>query len=208
MINVCVPVLRRYDLLANLLISLGSSSVKPDAVYIIDNGRCQDKLDAALRRSPVKNVFVDVPEANLGVAASWNRFLQQVPEERVIANDDVTFGPDSLRLLLASRADIVWAAGEGFSCFVMRDSCIEKVGFFDETISPGYGYYEDDDFLQRLDGRGTKPPIAVAQNVACGVGHSRSSTLAAATAFETMEHHRRFKIAQRNYMQKWGLTSI
>lgn len=208
MLNVCVPVLRRYDMLANLLLSLGDSTLRPDAIYIIDNGRNPLKLDEALRKSPIKEIFVEVPEANLGVAASWNFFLQNVSEERVIVNDDVTFGPDSLRLLVASKADLVWAKGEGFSCYVMRDSCVEKVGFFDETISPGYGYYEDDDYLQRLDGRGTKPALAVAEDVQCGLGHSRSSTLAAATAFETMDHHRRFKIAQHNYMTKWGLTSI
>lgn len=207
MINVCVPVLRRYDLLRRLLLSLDQSTVKPDAVYIIDNGRCSAKLDEALRACPVP-AFVEVPAQNLGVAASWNYFIRNVSEERVIVNDDVTFAPVSLALLTASKADLVWAAGQGFSCFVIRDECVRKIGMFDEAISPGYGYYEDDDYLQRLDGRGTRQPSAVAENVECGLRHERSSTLAVASAFQTMEHHKRFKLAQANYMKKWGLTSI
>ncbi len=203
-ISICIPVLKRYDLLRELLLSLHKSTVMPEAVYIINNGLDREKLDAVLDASPV-SIFVDTPEQNLGVAASWNRFIMETEDDRVIVNDDVTFAPESLALLTACPADLVWASGLGFACFVLRDSCVEKVGMFDETISPGYGYYEDEDFLQRLDGRGTKPAVATAENVECGAAHFHSATLKASSHDEIIDHHRKFLIARGNYIKKWNL---
>ena len=141
----------------------------------------------------------------MSVAESWNWFIQNVPEERVIANDDVEFAPDSLEKLVAADADLVWA-GCGFSCFLLRDSCVRKVGLFDEAISPGYAYYEDEDYLQRIDGRGTRPAVVRLANVDCGVVHKQSQTLKVASPEGMAEHHRKFRIAQKNYMQKWGIS--
>src|SRR5688572_27802550 len=204
MINICVPVLKRYDLLRRMVQSAQAGNVKPDTYCIINNGRNHQKLIQAIGDFGAV-ARIHTPEKPLGIAESWNLFIDRVGEERVIVNDDVEFAPNSLELLLASKADLVWAKDCGFSCFVLRDACVEKIGRFDETISPGYGYYEDDDYLQRLDGRGTKPRNATAEEVACGVVHHRSSTLEVATHTELLEHHRKFKIAQMNYARKWGL---
>lgn len=204
MINVCVPVLKRYDLLRDLLWSLTKSTVTPDAVYVVDNGRDAQRLQQALITAPVQ-VFVETPAEPMGVAESWNWFIRNVPDERIISNDDITFGPNTLAILLASPCDLVWSAGHGFSLFVMRDACVEKVGYFDEFISPGYGYYEDEDYLQRLDGRGTRERTASAEEVVTGAKHVHSATLKSRTHVELMEHHRRFKIAQANYIKKWHL---
>lgn len=205
MLNICIPVLKRYDLLRELLQSLEHSTARPDRVCIVNNGRNVPVLRQAVDGISLQ-LAVLTPKAPLGVAASWNYFVRTIPEERVIANDDILFAPTSLEQMLASTADLVWASG--FSCFLLRDACVKKLGLFDETISPNYGYYEDDDYLQRLDGRGTRAPSAIAENVDCGVVHRHSSTLKASTHHEVLEHHRRFKIAQANYMKKWGLTSL
>ena len=204
-ISICVPVLRRYDLMRDLLLSLHASTIRPESVYVINNGLDRARLDRALLESPV-SVFVETPSENIGVAASWNKFIIETEDDRVIVNDDVTFAPDSLALLTACPADLVWAAGFGFSCFVIRDSCVEKIGLFDEAISPGYGYYEDEDYLQRLDGRGTKPRMATAEQVECHIKHAHSATLKAGSHADILEHHRKFKIAQENYAKKWGVT--
>lgn len=204
MVNVCVPVLKRYDLLRRMLSSLQGSTVEVEAVYVIDNGNDPARLRLALAACPVMS-YVCATDGPLSVAESWNWFLQHVEEERVIVNDDIIFTSQSLEKLTASPADLVWASGCGFSCFVLRDACIEKIGYFDETISPGYGYYEDEDYLQRLDGRGSRAPSAVAEEVEAGVQHLRSQTLAVASPAEMQEHHRRFAIAQANYAKKWKL---
>jgi hypothetical protein len=203
-INICVPVLKRYDLLRRMVQSAQAGNVKPDAYYIINNGRNHQRLMEALGDFDI-DAKVHTPTVPKGVAESWNWFIDKVPEERVIVNDDIEFRPNSLELLLASKADIVWAKGCGFSCFALRDSCVQKLGKFDEEISPGYGYYEDEDYLQRLDGRGTKPRNAEAEEVECGIIHHRSSTIEVATHAELMEHHLKFKIAQANYAKKWSL---
>lgn len=204
MINVCVPVLRRYDLLRKMVQSAQAGNIKPDAYYIINNGQDHGKLMAALGDFDI-DAKVHTPTTPKGVAESWNWFIDKVPEERIITNDDIEFRPNSIEMLLASRADLIWARNCGFSCFVLRDSCVKKIGKFDEDISPGYGYYEDEDYLQRLDGRGTREPSAVAEEVTCGVIHHKSATLQAASHKELLEHHRRFKIAQSNYARKWSL---
>ena len=203
-INICVPVLRRYDLLRDMVRSCMASNVQPDNYYIIDNGKNGYKLLQALGDLDL-SVKVHTPAEPLGVAASWNWFIRHVPEERVIVNDDITFAPDSIEKIVALPHDLVWASG--FSCFLLRDACVQKIGLFDETISPGYGYYEDEDYLQRLDGRGSRPPSAKALNVEAGVQHLRSQTLAVATPAEAQEHHRKFKIAQQNYARKWHLEA-
>jgi len=204
MINICVPVLKRYDLLRLLVQSCRASNVRPDNYYIINNGLNHQALMRALGDFDI-TIKVHSPARNLGVAASWNWFIKHVPEERVIVNDDIILAPDSLERLLASSADLIWAKGCGFSCFVLRDSCAEKLGTFDEMISPGYGYYEDEDYLQRLDGRGTRSRSAEAEEVDAGVMHPKSSTLQASSHEELLDHHRKFKIAQANYAKKWGL---
>jgi len=204
-LNICVPVLKRYDLLKRMLESLRGSTLPVSCVYIIDNGGDGKALGDAVSTTPVRYRIHVPPDGPYGVAESWNWFLINVDEERVIVNDDILFAKNSLEKLTASNADLIWAKDCGFSCFVLRDACVEKIGFFDEAISPGYGYYEDEDYLQRLDGRGTRPRSADADEVECGVQHLRSQTLAVASPKELADHHRRFKIAQRNYARKWGL---
>lgn len=204
MIHVCVPVLKRYDLLRALLLSLGESRVPVDCVWIIDNGRDEARLSFAIVESPVK-VTTITPDKPMGVAESWNYFIENVPEERIICNDDIEFGPYSIESIISAPEDLVWA-GFGFACFLIRDSCVAKIGKFDETISPGYGYYEDEDYLQRLDGRGTRERSATATNVYAGLRHIHSGTLKASSHAELLEHHRRFLIAQGNYAKKWGVT--
>lgn len=203
-IHVCVPVLKRYDLLKEMLLSLARGNVRPDMVHVIDNGRRGALLSKALWTIGLP-FDVYMPDKPMGVAAAWNSFIANVPEERVIVNDDVVFAPDSLGRLVASDADLIWAKGVGFSCFVLRDACVEKVGLFDAEISPGYGYYEDEDYLQRIDGHGTRAPIVRLDDVECGVRHVHSGTLKGCTREEVEEHHRKFKIAQNNYIKKWHL---
>jgi GT2 family glycosyltransferase len=204
MINVCIPVIKRYDLLRDLLVSLKSSSV-PFDVWIVDNGHNPEGIQLAAF-SIVDEIHVHTPKVPLGIAESWNYFIRRVPEQRVITNDDVTFAPDSLEKMAACPADLVIAEGLGFACFLIRDTCVQKIGLFDERISPGYGYYEDEDYLQRIDGRGTRTPSAIMTNVETGIKHYKSATLKGSSHEEVLEHHRRFKIAQKNYAEKWGIT--
>lgn len=195
-VSVCVPVLKRYDLLRGMLLSLEKSAIKVDVAYVLDNGRNQETLNRALDGIKLE-IWTHAPEKPMGVAESWNWFLRDVPEERIIANDDVLFAPETVGLLLARTEPLV--LGCGFSCFVLRDACVDKVGYFDEEISPGYAYYEDEDYMTRV--LQLKVPVA---GIECGVEHLRSSTLVASTPAELEQHHRKFRRAMENYRRKHG----
>ena len=202
MVSVCIPVLRRYDLLWKLLKSLEKSTLKPECVHIIDNGMNDAKIVHAIDGTTGLHIRVQTPNKPMGVAESWNWFIKNVPEERVISNDDVTFAPGSLQAMVDTPGDFVSSLAEehnAFSCFLLRDSCVKTVGLFDETISPGYGYFEDCDYGERMLIAGVE-----LNGVQCGVKHLQSQTLRAATAMEMNVHHRKFLIAQNNYIKKWG----
>jgi hypothetical protein len=194
-INVCVPVLKRYDRLRDLVVSLNRSDVLPDALYVMDNGVCPDTVRIAIQPAVFPTTVETGPK---GVAESWNWFIEHVPEERVITNDDIVFAPQSLAAMVAANAEFV-SCTYGFSCFILRDACVQRVGLFDESISPGYAYFEDMDYLRRMRLQGIDDDV-----VRCGVVHRRSSTPASYTQEELNEHHRRFKIAESNYRAKWA----
>ncbi len=194
----CVPVIKRYDLLRDMLLSLDRSTVKPDLVYIIDNGRNSERVSMAMSYT-LSKVFT--PDKPMGLAESWNWFITHVPEERLIVNDDLTFAPNDLEMIVNTPGDFVsaLAGSNACSCFLLRDSCVEKVGLFDETISPGYAYYEDCDYVERM----VQKKVRITA-VSSGVVHVGSATLAKASESERMEHNRRFMIAQENFVKKWG----
>lgn len=196
-VYVCVPVLKRYDLLRKLLESLRQSTVTPHVV-IIDNGRNAEKMQEATDGFTVR-VLTSV--APMGLAEAWNWFIKNVPETRVIVNDDIEFAPESLARMISTPGDFVsaLAGSNACSCFLLRDSCVEKVGLFDETISPGYAYYEDCDYVERMLVAGTH-----ITSLECGVLHAQSQTTAAYTAQEWERHHDKFMIAQSNFVKKWG----
>lgn len=199
MLNVCVPVLKRYDLLYELVRSLRTSVLRPDTLFVIDNGQNVEALLAALDvQEAMFPVHVHRPDRPLGVAESWNWFIQNVPEERIITNDDILFAPHSLQALVTSQAPFV-SCSFGFSCFLLRDACVARVGLFDETISPGYAYFEDMDYLRRMKMAGVQDEV-----VLCGVEHRQSATPQAFSPTEWNEHHAKFRLAERNFSKKWN----
>ncbi len=200
MMHLCIPVLKRYDHLRSLLLSLRDSTVPVDVLHIVNNGRNEDALTEALLDTISARLDVLTPAEPMGLAASWNYMIRNSSDERLISNDDMEFGPKSLRLLMEAPGDLVSAAKINMcSCFILRDSCVEKVGYFDETISPGYAYFEDNDYAERMVDAG-----AVRGNVECGVIHKGSQTMAAYDAREHIEHSRKFEIAEQNFVKKWG----
>jgi GT2 family glycosyltransferase len=200
-VTICIPTLNRYDLLEKCIGSLKNSTIKPDGVFLIDNGgKYEERANVHIP------ISVHTPKENMGVAASWNWFMKNVPEKRIICNDDITFFEDTLEVLLkADNGESVFfpagaPAANSFSCFLIPDKVIEIVGFFDETISPGYAYFEDNDYHRRM----------ILENIEllgvpnCRIGHKNSSTLNAFTGKQRKEHHVKFGAAARNYAKKWG----
>jgi GT2 family glycosyltransferase len=199
-ISLCIPVVLRYDLLYELILSLKGSTIYPDTIYIIDNGANYRHLERAVIHAKCEVVTIH-PHHNLGVAASWNKFIKMTFGERIICNDDITFAQDSILRILDTKGNIVSGLpGESaFSCFLIRDACIARVGYFDESISPGYAYFEDLDYIERMRLSGSE-----LVTVDCGIAHGHSMTLKNLSADGVLEHHRKFLIAQTNFVNKWG----
>jgi GT2 family glycosyltransferase len=203
-INICIPTLNRYDLLEKLIESVTKSTIPVTKIFIIDNG-CG--LDNNYLHGKY-NGLIDIQNFgyNLGVAASWNWFGKYVKEYRLICNDDIEFHPETIGCIINNSLPdfITYPAGvsnmNSFSCFLWNDDIIEKVGYFDETISPNYGYYEDNDYSHRM----SKVGIGLNAIQKCTLNHLTSSTIKAFTTSEMSQHHKKFRKAQENYKRKWG----
>jgi hypothetical protein len=197
LINLCIPTLNRYDLLKELLVSAENGIVKPDRYYIIDNGL---KLELDFPRTHIQR-----PPYNVGVAASWNWFLNNIQGYNIISNDDIKFYPDTIATLIdgyrAECVNVPESMGNNmFSLFLLGDDVIKNVGLFDESISPRYAYFEDNDYYYRLTLQGLT--VNIIQG--CYTAHQSSSTLKKFTEGEKSLHHTRFKTAKTNYKNKWG----
>lgn len=195
---VCCPILKRYDLFRELLLSLKDSTVTP-IVYIVNNGLDRSALGEALRGMNGMHIVVETPDEPMGLAETWNWFIEKTIGERLITNDDITFGPRSLEAFQNAEGDLIEHVGINMcSCFNLRDSCVAKVGVFDETISPGYAYFEDCDYAERIAIVGARRTA-----IDCGVKHVGSATHSMLSQEELREHHRKFLIAQENFIAKW-----
>ena len=202
-LHLCVPTLNRYDLLVRMIESAFAGSLIPAQVYILDNGQklTDSGLLSVINPAFRRRLNVTVPDTPQGLARAWNLFLAAVGEERLIVNDDLVFGPESLKTIATTPGAFVsaLAGSNAFSCFLIRDACLKRVGKFDETISPGYAYFEDNDYAERMALAGI--PIT---SVDAGVEHLHSQTMAAYTDEELEAHHRKFEVAKANYLKKWG----
>ncbi len=200
-INICVTVFNRYDLLKLLVDSIRKSIIVPTDLWIIDRGHDHEQLLMALgERIP----GVEIHHVNLDgqcLAAAWNWFIKNVPEDRILASDDIIFYPETIGLFVNTPGEFVGmddGKSSSFACFLIRDSCVEKVGLFDEQISPDYLYFEDCDYGVRMHSAGV--PIHTVKRII----HANSQSLVKKTDAQKEEHNRRFLIAQENFVKKWG----
>lgn len=200
-VHIGVPVLRRYDLLRLMLLSAAAGTMKPAKVWIIDNGKQHARVHAAIEGLPFP-IDVCEPPVPYGVAESWNYLIETMPEERIITNDDITFSSDAVAQMVATPGDLVF--GHGYSCYLLRDSAVQKVGKFDEAISPGYAYWEDIDYDMRVRAFMESGGEWLQQNAPCTTFHGGSQTNEVATPEEITEHHRKFNVAKNNIIAKYA----
>lgn len=194
-----VPVLNRYDLLDNLLVSLNYSSVLPHEAMVIDNGVGRNWFKGFLEY----DFHVISPKRNLGVASSWNLALHASKDLLIISNDDVVIGKDTIKNLLEHAESfptcyLFTTGGIGFSLFLIRRKALFEVGSFDENLWPAY--FEDGDYAYRLKLLG-HPHIDVPNG---GAIHHGSSTNKMKSAADIELHHRQFRANQDYYIAKWG----
>lgn len=198
MLTLGIPTLNRYDLLDQLIASAERGSLVPDRYVIIDNGGGY--------ANPSEKVSVIQPGTNLGVANSWNELINLTSDIRLICNDDLEFYPTTLEALVDAYQDdrVMYPHSAGllnaFSCFTLPGQVVGKVGWFDPNISPFYAYFEDNDYAYRMLLLGV--PLQPVYN--CNLIHRGSQTVKNYTPEQLEDHHRRFRLAEENYIKKWG----
>jgi GT2 family glycosyltransferase len=201
-VNLCIPTLNRYDLLVNTLLTAEAGTLKPDHYYIIDNG--MNINFNSLPKDFSSRIFVAQVKYNLGVARSWNWFIDNVKDNIILCNDDIEFYEDSLEILMSGYDEnFILYPHEGttsFSCIQVPRKIINDVGYFDETISPFYAYFEDNDFHYRMKLKG----YDIKSVPGCKVKHIGSATFKKLTPVEQKLHHQKFNEAHYRYLMKWG----
>jgi GT2 family glycosyltransferase len=200
-VNLCIPVLKRYDLLIKCLESAEAGTLKPERYFIIDNG---NNLNLeSFDKLYTNKVFVVKVRHNLGVARSWNWFFDNVPDEIVLCNDDIEFYDDSLEKLMSGYDEnfsIYPSEGStSFSLMAFPRKIINDVGHFDESLSPYYAYFEDNDYHYRMLLKG----YTIKDVPGCRVKHENSGTMKMYTPTEMNMHHQKFREARARYLDKW-----
>lgn len=142
-----IPYLVGRPLLVRLLDTIDHDV---NRVILIDNSETNELAGLSNR-----TVTVVSTRHNLGVAASWNLILKSEPLAPywVIANADLEFAPGDLARIDETMSSFDGLALiDGFACFALSHSAVERIGFFDENFVPAY--YEDNDYSwrQRLAG--------------------------------------------------------
>lgn len=208
-ITLCIPTLNRYDLLSTLILSAEAGTLKPDLYFIVDNG---GKLSSSHLPEIDNKLQIYKPKENLGVAGSWNYLIKHSEDFRIISNDDITFDKNTIEVMYSNfdATKLIYpsfASNQNiYSCFSISTDAYNTLGEFDESISPNYGYFEDNDYDLRLktllDTVGNRRVDYLA--VPCGYTHYGSATLKAYSKQERDLHHKKFKIAQDNFQKKWG----
>jgi len=201
-VNLCIPTLNRYDLLVKCIESAEAGTLKPINYYIIDNGT-KLFMDMLPKKLESKITLIKA-KYNLGVAMSWNWFLHNVKDHILISNDDIEFYPESIEKLMEGYDEnfsIYPAEGAtSFACMSFPRKIINDVGYFDETLSPHYAYFEDNDYHWRMRLKG----YDIKDIAGCKVMHENSGTMKKYTPFELELHHHKFRLAQARYLAKWG----
>ena len=219
MIPICVPTLNRgHDRLQALLETAlrDGNEMMPSRIVVLDNGNqfpdAKDISDfddgdpelLAILSAP-EQVIVVTAKLNMGVAGSWNFFLNNVPMEHgfmLISNDDVTFHKETLRMYYEEmqKPDVDFLLGEQgvWALFGISEKLFKVVGEFDENFYPAY--FEDNDFHYRMKLAG----YDITKVDSIPVGHQNSSTLAAYSQAQTEQHHQNFRKNRSHFNDKWG----
>jgi GT2 family glycosyltransferase len=191
----CVPTLCRYDLLRRLIRSAELGSLRPSGYVIIDNGGGLD-ADVITSGTTAHDVTVLGQTTNLGVAASWNRFLD-IGEPVVVSNDDIAFRHDTFQTIVTALESYDFVAGFGWALFGQTPACTARVGFYDENFWPAY--YEDSDYDMRMRRAGLPRKCFAAGALADHAGWSTSVALPDAGWLQTAR-----STNYAYFVKKWG----
>jgi hypothetical protein len=198
-VTIAIPVLNNYIGLKEEIESIKAGSVLPDRICILDNGRKFPQDD--FRGEPIDLV---TPDRQISLSAAWNYFIDNIPEIRIIINDDLIFNSDTLQKFLEGMNPEALSFPYGiprlnaFSFFSIPDSIVRIVGKFDEEFYPAY--FEDNSYDYRMNLLG----FYVYGVSECSVIHKGSQTLGNYTTEQMRDHHKQFEENRKLYIRMWG----
>lgn len=207
MVNLCIPTLTRYDLLAQCIESAMKGSVKPEFVYVIDNGGKFEEHFGPV--SDIEDVPIGVlfPKANYGVGRSFNHFLHNLGDNIIVCNDDVIFHENTIELLVKAAEsnpnelffvpDCYWE--HYWSCFLQKKDSLAIVGEYDGNFYPGY--FEDRDYKYRMKLKGYKPFVVKDCKY---THHENGSNTIKSSEVDKNAFNQRFAELSSYYTLKWG----
>lgn len=167
----------------------------------------------------VMPLVIDNWTENRGVAAAWNEGIRRGWDQEfiIIANDDVTFYPETMGRLIEglSLYDLVSVVATDtgqsgyledekpdFCCFAIKPiSFINKFGWFDEKFRPAY--FEDNDMYYRMELAGGRSALRLDARV----DHEGSATQFKGQGPDTEDRvvsHDQFRANRDYYKTKWG----
>jgi GT2 family glycosyltransferase len=208
-LTLVVPTLNRYDRLEAMLDSVSASTVKPDQIIVIDNGRKLLYKPFLFRHN---NIDIYIPQTNLGVAGSCNQALRMVKDWWFHCNDDVELESTLIEKMKAAIEAVGdtpligepvmyipdYGVGSAFSVFMMHKRIIGDIGWWDEAFFPIY--HEDCDFGYRMNLAGVKRKVVEG----CTYHHHTSSTIKGLPPDQMEAHHQNFRKLRAYYEAKWG----
>ena len=203
----CIPTYKAFQACTEGIKAVNNGSLKPDQIIVIDNsgdGSGADYLYPLVTH--YTNVSVWPQTRNLGVAASWNMFMESIDMDYVIiANDDIAVHRDSVEKMIkaaTSSEDSLFTslglAGNAYSFFLLKQKAYKHIGRFDEKFYPAY--YEDNDFDYRRRLLGYH--FHLIDNLQ--LSHVGSATMKHYSPAEMEQHHNNFRKNQNYYISKWG----
>jgi GT2 family glycosyltransferase len=152
---------------------------------------------------------IQVPHG-LGLVGAWNLIVKTTPLAPywVLVNDDAWFEPGALAKIAEqadpnalSFPDIV----PDWSCIVLGERVVDKVGLYDERFYPLY--FDDNDYERRIDKKGIE-----IKRIQAKVHHDNSSTIKSGFESQNSVSYRAnqalldTKIAENDYSEgQWSL---
>lgn len=193
-----------------------------DHIFVMDNGSSDGTLEwLEQQRRGGLSLSVTAFGKNLGVAAAWNRGLEEAFEaghlRAIVMNNDVVLAADtvpalerghnkylgivsthsvaSINALYQLERKPTYGLPVDYSCFMLSRAIYAKVGPFDEGYMPAY--FEDQDFDCRAEQLGV-PRGHLGDAVVC---HYVSQTLHSG---QLPDHNEAFRRNQQRFMERWG----
>jgi GT2 family glycosyltransferase len=183
-------------------------SNRPDKIYVVDNSLDSSAYRHLYTSGTLDKYAIEIwpMNGNIGVAASWNKFMQIDEDYIIIANDDIKVHYHTIEHIVNEaerQTDQIFFAGAGesgnaFSLFLLTTLGYKLIGAFDEKFYPAY--FEDNDYAWRMLNAG----YSIIEVPNAHYDHVGSSTLKSFSTAERRIHDKNFQRNQSYYIFKWG----